>query len=80
VGALQLGILAFTAAVLGGIGSLAGATLGAMIIGLIQAFNEGLSWHAPGEAWTTSIVFSILILILVFRPQGILGQPEADRA
>jgi branched-subunit amino acid ABC-type transport system permease component len=47
---------------------------------LIQAFNEGLSWHAPGEQWTTSIVFSILILILVFRPQGLLGQPEADRA
>jgi branched-chain amino acid transport system permease protein len=80
VGALQLGILAFTAAVLGGIGNLTGATVGAMIIGLIQAFNEGLSWHTPGAAWTTSIVFSILILVLVFRPQGILGQPEADRA
>ncbi|HEY0389896.1 MAG TPA: branched-chain amino acid ABC transporter permease [Gaiellales bacterium] len=76
----QLGLLAFTAAVLGGIGNLTGAALGAMIIGLIQAFNEGLSWHAPGAQWTTSIVFSILILILVFRPQGILGQPEADRA
>jgi branched-chain amino acid transport system permease protein len=76
----QIGLLAFTAAVLGGIGNLTGAALGAMVIGLIQAFNEGLSWHAPGEQWTTSIVFSILILILVFRPQGILGQPEADRA
>ena len=69
----QIGLLAFTAAVLGGIGNLTGATLGALIIGLIQAFNEGLSWHAPGEQWTTSIVFSILILILVFRPQGLLG-------
>jgi branched-chain amino acid transport system permease protein len=76
----QIGLLAFTAAVLGGIGNLTGAALGALIIGFIQAFNEGLSWHAPGEQWTTSIVFSILILILVFRPQGILGQPEADRA
>jgi branched-chain amino acid transport system permease protein len=76
----QIGLLAFTAAVLGGIGNLTGAALGAFAIGLIQAFNEGLSWHAPGEQWTTSIVFSILILILVFRPQGILGQPEADRA
>jgi len=76
----QIGLLAFTAAVLGGIGNLTGAALGALIIGFIQAFNEGLSWHAPGEEWTTSIVFSILILILVFRPQGILGQPEADRA
>ena len=76
----QIGLLAFTAAVLGGIGNLTGAALGALIIGFIQAFNEGLSWHAPGEQWTTSIVFTILILILVFRPQGILGQPEADRA
>jgi branched-chain amino acid transport system permease protein len=76
----QIGLLAFTAAVLGGIGNLTGATLGALIIGMIQAFNEGLSWHAPGASWTTTIVFTILILILVFRPQGLLGQPEADRA
>ena len=69
-----LGLIAFTAAVLGGIGNLPGAVLGAMIIGLLQAFNEGLSWNAPGPAWTTSIVFGILILILVFRPQGLLGE------
>jgi branched-chain amino acid transport system permease protein len=69
-----LGLIAFTAAVLGGIGNLPGAVLGAMLIGLIQAFNEGLSWHAPGSAWTQSIVFAILILILVFRPQGLLGE------
>ena len=43
-------------------------------IGLIQAFNEGLNWHAPGSDWTQSIVFSILILILVFRPEGLLGE------
>ena len=43
-----LGLIAFTAAVLGGIGNLPGAVLGAMLIGLLQAFNEGLSWHAPG--------------------------------
>ena len=69
-----LGLIAFTAAVLGGIGNLPGAVLGAMLIGLLQAFNEGLSWNAPGPAWTTSIVFGILILILVFRPQGLLGE------
>jgi branched-chain amino acid transport system permease protein len=69
-----LGLIAFTAAVLGGIGNLPGAVLGAVLIGLMQAFNEGLSWHAPGPAWTTSIVFGILILILVFRPQGLLGE------
>ena len=70
----QLGLIAFTSAVLGGIGNLPGAVLGAVLIGLIQAWNEGLSWHAPGSDWTQSIVFSILILILVFRPEGLLGE------
>jgi branched-chain amino acid transport system permease protein len=70
----QLGLIAFTSAVLGGIGNLPGAVLGAILIGLIQAFNEGLGWHAPGSDWTESIVFSILILILVFRPEGLLGE------
>src|SRR6266513_69814 len=70
----QLGLIAFTAAVLGGIGNLPGAVLGALLIGLIQAFNEGLGWHAPGSDWTQSIVFAILILILVFRPEGLLGE------
>jgi branched-chain amino acid transport system permease protein len=70
----QLGLIAFTAAVLGGIGNLPGAVLGALCIGFIQAFNEGLTWHAPGPNWTESIVFSILILILVFRPEGLLGE------
>jgi len=69
-----LGLIAFTAAVLGGIGNLPGAVLGGIIIGLIQQFNEGLSWHAPGSDWTQSIVFAILILILVFRPEGLLGE------
>jgi branched-chain amino acid transport system permease protein len=70
----QLGLIAFTSAVFGGIGNLPGAVLGAILIGCIQAFNEGLSWHAPGSDWTESIVFSILILILVFRPEGLLGE------
>jgi branched-chain amino acid transport system permease protein len=70
----QLGLIAFTAAVLGGIGNLPGAVLGAILIGLIQQFNEGLSWHAPSSQWTQSIVFAILILILVFRPEGLLGE------
>ena len=70
----RLGLIAFTAAVLGGIGNLPGAVLGAIIIGLIQQFNEALSWASPGSDWTQSIVFSILILILVFRPEGLLGE------
>jgi branched-chain amino acid transport system permease protein len=70
----RLGLFAFTAAVLGGIGNLPGAVLGALIIGLIEQFNNGLSWHAPGSDWTNSIIFSVLILILVFRPEGLLGE------
>jgi len=75
-----LGLIAFTAAVLGGIGNLTGAVLGALIIGMVQAFNEGLSWNAPGPAWTKSIVFAILILILVFRPEGLLGERTPEGA
>jgi branched-chain amino acid transport system permease protein len=76
----QLGLIAFTAAVLGGIGNLPGAVVGALLIGLIQACNEGFNWHAPGSNWTQSIVFSILILILVFRPEGILGERTPEGA
>src|SRR5580765_1749956 len=76
----QLGLIAFTAAVLGGIGNLPGAVLGAICIGLIQAFNEGFNWHAPGSDWTQSIVFSVLILILVFRPEGLLGERTPEGA
>jgi len=74
----QLGLISFTAAVLGGIGNLPGAVLGAVTIGLIQAWNEGLPWHMPGSDWTESIVFSILILILVFRPEGLLGEKTPE--
>jgi branched-chain amino acid transport system permease protein len=76
----ELGLIAFTAAVLGGIGNLTGAVLGAIIIGLIQAFNEGLTWLAPGSDWTRTIVFGILILILVFRPEGLLGERTPEGA
>ena len=73
-----LGLIAFTAAVLGGIGNLPGAVLGGLLIGFIQDYNEGLSWHAPGSAWTNTLVFGILILILVFRPQGLLGEQTPE--
>ena len=76
----ELGLIAFTAAVLGGIGNLTGAVLGALIIGFIQAFNEGLTWFAPGSDWTRTIVFGILILILVFRPEGLLGERTPEGA
>ncbi|HWG57203.1 MAG TPA: branched-chain amino acid ABC transporter permease [Gaiellaceae bacterium] len=76
----ELGLIAFTAAVLGGIGNLTGAVLGAMVIGFIQAFNEGLTWYTPGSDWTRSIVFGILIAILVFRPEGLLGERTPEGA
>ena len=70
----RLGLFAFTAAVLGGIGNLTGAVLGGVVLGLISAYNDGF-----GDArWTTSIIFSILILILVFRPSGLLGEQTPE--
>jgi branched-chain amino acid transport system permease protein len=75
----ELGLIAFTAAVLGGIGNLTGAVLGALFVGMVQAFNEGLD-GTPGGDWTRSIVFGILIAVLVFRPQGILGERTAEGA
>lgn len=76
----ELGLIAFTAAVLGGIGNLAGATLGGLLIGFIQAFNEGLPHFALGSDWTRSVVFGILIAILVFRPEGLLGERTPEGA
>jgi branched-chain amino acid transport system permease protein len=78
-GGFLLGIKAFSAAVLGGIGNLPGAVLGALTIGLVQAYNEGLD-GAPGGDWTRSMVFGILIAVLVFRPEGILGERTPEGA
>ena len=74
----QLGLVAFTAAVLGGIGSLGGAVLGGLLIGLIQGLNDGLPWGL-GQQWSQSVVFTILILLMVFRPVGLCGKPDAEK-
>ncbi|MDQ3874539.1 MAG: branched-chain amino acid ABC transporter permease [Actinomycetota bacterium] len=76
----RVGLICFTAAVFGGIGNLPGAVLGALVIGMIESFNNGLSWFAPGSDWTQSIIFGILILILVFRPEGLLGERTPEGA
>ena len=69
------GIKAFTAAVLGGVGSLPGAMLGGLLIGLIEAF-----WSAYLSAEYKDVAtFSILILVLMFRPSGLLGRPEVEK-
>ncbi|MGI8407312.1 MAG: branched-chain amino acid ABC transporter permease, partial [Actinomycetota bacterium] len=64
------GLKAFTAAVLGGIGNIRGALLGGLMLGLI----ENLSTLCIGAEWKNPIAFSILVLVLVFRPTGILGE------
>lgn len=77
-----LGLVAFTAAVLGGIGNLVGAMLGGVLIGIIEALSNFIpSSILPhgGSAWSQAIIFAILILILVFRPSGLLGQQTPEK-
>ena len=69
------GIKAFTAAVLGGIGSLPGAMLGGILIGLIEAFWSGYFTVEYKDV----AAFSILILVLIFRPTGLLGKPDIEK-
>jgi branched-chain amino acid transport system permease protein len=70
----QGGLIAFTAAVMGGIGNLKGAVLGGLIIGCIQQISD----NRIGTQWTPAIVFAFLILIMVFRPQGLLGEETRE--
>ena len=69
------GIKAFTAAVLGGIGSIPGAMLGGLLIGLIEAFWSGYFTIEYKDV----AAFSILVLVLIFRPTGLLGRPEVEK-
>jgi branched-chain amino acid transport system permease protein len=72
----RFGLNAFTSAVLGGIGNLSGAVLGALVLGQINAFSD----RFLAANWTNAIVFGVLIAVLVFKPTGLLGQQLADRA
>lgn len=74
----QFGLIAFTAAVLGGVGNLPGAVLGGFLIGEIQAFNDGLP-HGLGQGWSQSVVFAVLILVMVVKPEGLLGTRTTDK-
>jgi branched-chain amino acid transport system permease protein len=69
------GIKAFTAAVLGGIGSLPGAMLGGLLIGIIEVFWAGYF----SSEYKDVAVFAILVLVLIFRPTGLLGKPEIEK-
>ena len=78
------GLKAFTAAVLGGIGNLAGAVVGALVLGLVEALGAGylgeLTGGVFGSHYADVFAFATLILVLTLRPQGLLGERVADRA
>ncbi len=78
------GLKAFTAAVLGGIGNLAGAVVGAILLGLIEAIGAGylgaLTGGVLGSQYADIFAFAALILVLTLRPSGLLGERVADRA
>jgi branched-chain amino acid transport system permease protein len=79
-----LGLKAFTAAVLGGIGNLGGAMVGGILLGLIEALGSGyigeLTGGVFGSNYRDVFAFFVLILVLIFRPSGLLGEKLADRA
>ena len=68
------GLIAFTAAVMGGIGNLRGAVIGGLIIGCIQQISD----NRIGNEWTPAVVFGYLVLIMVFRPQGLIGEETRE--
>ncbi len=70
------GLKAFTAAVLGGIGNLTGAVLGGFLIGFVEVITTQLGY----ARWSEAVVFGVLIIVLVFRPTGLLGQQVGERA
>jgi branched-chain amino acid transport system permease protein len=78
------GLKAFTAAVLGGIGNIPGAMIGGLVLGLLEAFAASylslLTGGAFGAEYKDIFAFSILILILIFRPKGLLGEVVRERA
>jgi branched-chain amino acid transport system permease protein len=79
-----LGLKAFTAAVLGGIGNLAGAMLGGLLLGVIEALGAGyigdVTFGVFGSNYQDVFAFFVLITVLIFRPSGLLGERVGDRA
>jgi len=72
----RAGLFAFTSAVLGGIGNITGAMLGGFIIGLLASFSDGYL----STRWTEAWIFTVLVLILLFRPTGLLGEQTGQKA
>ena len=71
----QNGLYAFTAAVVGGIGNIPGAVLGGLLLGLLRAFSD----QFIGAQWQPAVLFGVLIVILVFRPAGLLGSTAREK-
>jgi branched-chain amino acid transport system permease protein len=80
----MLGLKAFTAAVLGGIGNMGGAVLGGLLLGLIEALGSGyvsgLTNGVFGSHYQDVFSFIVLVVVLIFRPSGLLGERSGDRA
>ena len=78
------GLKAFTAAVLGGIGNLTGALLGGIILGMLEtfagAFMSAFTMGAAGVEYKDVFAFAILILVLIFRPHGLMGENVGQKA
>jgi branched-chain amino acid transport system permease protein len=75
------GLKAFTAAVLGGIGNIQGAILGGLVLGVVESLaTQFIPGQFGGSAWKDVWAFVLLIIVLVFRPQGLLGARVVDRA
>jgi len=72
-----IGLKAFTAAVIGGIGSIPGAMLGGLVLGLLEAFGTQIPF--VGSEWKDVFSFGLLILLLIFKPTGLLGKTEIER-
>jgi branched-chain amino acid transport system permease protein len=69
------GLIAFTAAVFGGIGNIPGAAIGGLLIGMVRAFSDSYF----DSSWTEIVIFGILIATLVFRPTGLLGMRVPEK-
>jgi branched-chain amino acid transport system permease protein len=80
----MLGLKAFTAAVLGGIGNIAGAMVGGLLLGVIESLGAGyigdLTFGFLGSHYQDVFAFFVLILVLTLRPSGLLGERIAERA
>ena len=80
----MLGLKAFSAAVLGGIGNLAGAVVGGLLLGLIESLGAGylgtITGGFLGSHYQDIVAFLVLITVLVFRPSGLLGERLSERA